>query len=93
MPPPISASRSTQRREVVVVHADGDDVVRVVRDGRRHGAAAQAEAPDEAEADAAGGVVALDDRDLGEVALGVGDDLAAAHARREHEVLASGSDP
>ena len=34
------------------------------------------------------GVVALDDRDLREVALGVGDDrLVAAHARREHEVL------
>ena len=74
-------------REVVVVHADGDDVVRVVGDGRRHRAAAQAEAAHEPEADAARRVVALDDGDLREVALVVGHHLAAADTRREHEVL------
>ena len=42
---------------------------------------AQAEAAHEPEADAAGRVVALDDRDLREVALGVGDDVAVALVR------------
>ena len=41
----------------------------------------------QAEADAAGRVMALDDRDLRQVALGVGDHPAVADARREHEVL------
>ena len=61
---------------VVVVHADDDDVVRVVRDRRGERAGAEAEAADEPEADPAGAEVALDDGDLREVALGVGDRVA-----------------
>ena len=48
-----------------------DDVVSVVRDRRRQGADRRAEAAYEAEADAAGSVVALDDGDLREVAAGI----------------------
>ena len=59
-----------------VVDADGDDVVGVVGDGGGERAARQAEAGDEAAADAAGRVVALDHGDLGEVARRVGDDVA-----------------
>ena len=64
--------------------ADDHEVVRVVGDGRRERAAVQAEAADEAEADAARGVVALDHGDLGQVARRVGDAVAVAHERRLH---------
>ena len=56
-----------------VVDADAHDVVRVVGDRRRERTALQPEAAHEADADPAGGVVALDDGDLGEVARGIGD--------------------
>ena len=59
------AHRCRHRR---VVHPDDDDVVRVVGDRRGDRAALQAEAAHEAEADAAGAEVALDDGDLREVA-------------------------
>src|SRR6476620_11555746 len=85
MPPPISARRSTHslRSSSFMPTA-----TMLCASCATVGATAQAEAADEAEADAAGGVVALDDRDLREVALRVGHDLAAAHARYEREVLA-----
>ena len=54
-----------------VVHPDDDHVVRVVCDRRRERAAPQAESTHEAEPDAARAEMALDDRDLGEVALGI----------------------
>ena len=73
--------------QVVVVHADDDDVVRVVRDRRRERAVAQPEAAHEPEADPAGAEVALDDGDLREVALGVGDDLPVAQRRLLDERL------
>ena len=65
---------------VAVGHADDDEVVRVVGDARRERAALQPRAGDEAETDAAGGEVALDDRDLREVAPGARDCLASSTA-------------
>ena len=61
-----------------VVRPDDDDVVRVVRDGRRDRAALQPEAAHEAEPDAAGAEMPLDDGDLRQVALRVGERLARA---------------
>ncbi len=56
----------------------------------------QAEAADEAEPDAAGAEVALDDRDLRQVALGVGDRLAGLQRRLVDERVGhdlAGHDP
>ena len=63
-----------------VVDADDHEVVGVVGDRRRERAGAQAEPAHEPLADAPGRVVALDDGDLRDVALGIGDDVAVAHA-------------
>ena len=60
-----------RERHLVVVDADAHDVVGVVGDRRRERAALQAEAAHEPDADAARRVVALDDRDLGDVARGI----------------------
>ena len=56
-----------------VVAAADDDVVRVVGDGGGDGAAGEAEAAREGDADVAGAAVALDDGELGEVARRVRD--------------------
>ena len=74
------AAGATARGHRRVVHADDDDVVRVVRDRRGERAALQAEAAHEPEPDPARAEVALDDRDLREVALRVGDRLAVRDA-------------
>ena len=66
------------RRHRRVVHADDDDVVRVVGDRGRDRAALQSEAAHEAESHAAGAEVPLDDRDLREVLRRIGDRLARA---------------
>ena len=68
-----------------VVHPDDDDVVRVVRDRRCERAALQAEPAHEAEPDAARAEVPLDDRDLREVALGIGERLAGSVGGLVHE--------
>jgi len=74
---------------VARVGADHDDVVRVVRDGRRHRAGFEPVALDVAEADVVGVLMALDHRNLEDVllevdALGIAvvgrDDLARDHA-------------
>ena len=72
-PPPISRRRSAALDHRLVVDADDDQVVAVVGDGRAEGAALEPEPADEAEADAPGLEVALEDGDLREVARGVGD--------------------
>ena len=61
--------------------------MRVVGERRAERAAAEAEAADEPEADAAGAEVALDHRDLRQVALGIRQRLAAALRRFVHERL------
>ena len=71
MPPPNFHEPLDGSRHVVVVDAYDDDVASVVRDRRPQGAGLKAEAAYEAEADAAGSVVALDDGDLREVAAGI----------------------
>jgi hypothetical protein len=58
---------------------------RIVCDGGGERAALQAEAPDEADPDLPGGVVALHHGDLREVARRVGHDRAVAHRRLELE--------
>ena len=60
-------------RHVAVVDPDADDVVGVVGDRRGDRAVPQAEPAHQPEADPAGAEVPLDDGDLGQVALGVGD--------------------
>ena len=77
------------RRDVLLVRADNDDVVAVVRDGGRHRAGLEAVALDVADADVVRVLMALDDRDLEDVVFqvdpvgvaGVGrHDLARDHA-------------
>ena len=58
---------------VPVGHADDDEVVCVVRHARGERAALEPGSRDEAEPDATGREMSLDDRDLREVATGVGD--------------------
>ena len=84
------------RRHRGVVHADDDDVVRVVCDRRGDRAALQPEAAHEAEPHPAGAEMALDDGDLRQVALGVGHRLAGADARLLDERIGddlAGHDP
>ena len=88
MPPPSSASRSTANGHVVVVHADDDDVVRVVRDGRGERAALRARSRETKPSPIRPvAEVALDDGDLREVALGVGDRVPVLDERLAHERL------
>ncbi len=61
-----------RERHVAVVDADAHDVVCVVCDRRRERTALQPESAHEPDADAAGGVMALDDGDLGDVSHGIG---------------------
>ena len=72
---------------VPVVHAHDDEVVRVVRHARGERAALEAGSGDEAETDAAGREMAFDDRDLREIAIGVGDGEPALDRRLLHERL------
>ena len=80
------------QRHVAVVDADDDEVVRVVRDGRRERAGVQREAAHEAEPDAARRVMALDHGDLGQVAVadapdaGAGDQLPGLDLDHAHPV-------
>ena len=74
-------------RQVVVAHADDDEVVGVVRDRGGERAVRQARAGDEAEPDPAGREVALDDGDLGEARVGVGDRVAVDDDRLPLERL------
>ena len=69
-------------RHVAVVDPDADDVVGVVRDRGRERAVPQAEPAHQPEADPAGAEVPLDDGDLGQVALGVGDGRSRGDGRR-----------
>ena len=81
---------------VVVVHADDDDVVRVVRDRLRERPGLQPGAADEPDAHAAGAEMPLEHGDLRQVALGVGDDLAVDDGRLLDERLGDdlvGDDP
>lgn len=55
------------RRDVLLIRADNDDVVAVVRDGGRHRAGLEAVALDVADADVVRVLMALDDRDLEDV--------------------------
>src|SRR5207237_7576162 len=66
---------------VRIVDAENDDVVGVVGDSRGEGSPLQADVGGEAQPDPAAGVVALDDRDLHQVAGGIGGDLAVPHVR------------
>ena len=66
-----------RERHVPVVHAHDDEVVCVVRDARRERTAAQPRPGDEAEPDAAGREMTFDHGDLREIALRVGDRMAA----------------
>ena len=67
-----------RERHVLVRHADDDQVVGVVSDRRRERAAPEAGPRHEAEPDTAGREMPLDDGDLRQVALGIGDRQAAA---------------
>ena len=69
------------RRHVGVVDSQRDDVVSVMGDGRRECAALQPDVGRESESDASGRVVALDHRDLDQVAREVGDDASVLHVR------------
>ena len=87
MPPPIAGEVADGERHVVVAHPDDDEVVRVVRDRRGERAAPEARAGDEAEPDPARREVPLDDGDLGEAGLGVGDRVAVHDDRLALERL------
>src|SRR5580700_1220564 len=58
--------------DAVVVNTDGYDIVTVMGNRRREGAAFEAEAPDEGLGDGAVGLVAVDDDNLEEVFFGAG---------------------
>ena len=62
-----------RERHVLVAYADDDEVVRVVGDGRREGSTAEARAGEKPEPDPPGCQMPLDDGELHEVALRVGD--------------------
>ena len=74
-------------RHVVVAHPDDDEVVGVVRHRRGERAALEPRAGDEAEPDPAGREVPLDDGDLGEAGVGVGDRVAVDDDRLALERL------
>ena len=82
-----------RQRHLGVAHADDDDVVRVVRERRGEGAAAEAEAAHEAEADPARAEMALDHRDLREVALRVGRAVASSSSTSDSVTIWPGTRP
>ncbi len=71
MPPPISRQVLDGEDQVVVAHAEDDEIVGVVGDRRGERAAPQTGAGDEAEPDPSGREVTLDDGDLGQAGFGV----------------------
>ena len=74
-------------REVVVAHADDDEVVGIVGDRGGERAVRQSRARDEAEPDPAGRKVPLDDRDLGQARVCVRDGVAVDDDRLSLERL------
>ena len=88
MPPPTSASRCDGERHVLVARADDDEVVRVVRDGRGERAALAAPSPrGSARPMRPVARCRSSDRDLDEVALGVGDGMAVDDERLARQRL------